>query len=260
MERSSRAAGPAAQVIWISPGPGFPVPPSSGRVSRELGDQAAITQRRLAVWDAAPGGHHDVGVEVEAVAAAARSHGPSRYHLFGFSAGATIALAAALALGAGVLSVTVLEAAVIGDDDWHPCETAWRADLAAVRALPPSARGSAFRKLIMRPDEPLPPALGPPPPWNARTDMLENTLALVGFVSGDLAALSQPVLAITGGRSSPRFQHLAERLVSVVPDAEAQAFAECSHLSPPHRSEPSRLAAMLLDFWTRASTPVRAPG
>jgi pimeloyl-ACP methyl ester carboxylesterase len=255
VETVSRAAPAPAQVIWISPGPGFPVTPSSASVAGELGARAAISQKRLAAWEAAPGEHYDLGVEVEAVAAMARSRGLSRYHLFGFSAGATVALAAALALGADVISVAVLEAAVIGDDDWHPCETAWRADLAAVRDLPPPARGTAFRQLIMGPEEPLPPSLGPPPPWTAKTDMLEDMLALVGFVSRDLAAITRPVLAITGGRSSPRFQHLAERLVGVIPAAEATTFPDCSHLSPPHRAEPARLAAVLLDFWTRAAAP-----
>jgi hypothetical protein len=76
-----------------------------------------------------------------------------------------------------------MEPAVIGDDDWHPSETAWRA----------------------------------------------------------------------GERSNRRFQHLADRLVSVMPDIEASAFADRSHLSPPHKDEPSRCAEVLIGFWTRAA-------
>jgi hypothetical protein len=30
-------------------------------------------------------------------------------------------------------------------------------------------------------------------------------------------------------------------------------FSECSHLSPPHKTEPARLAEMLIDFWTRSA-------
>ena len=53
----------------------------------------------------------------ETVIYEAHVRGLSRYHLFGFSAGATVALAATLALGDAVQSLTLLEAAVIGDDD-----------------------------------------------------------------------------------------------------------------------------------------------
>ena len=35
--------------------------------------------------------------------------------------------------------------------------------------------------------------------------MLEDMLAQVGFTSSDLAAITEPVLAISGGRSHPRF-------------------------------------------------------
>jgi pimeloyl-ACP methyl ester carboxylesterase len=218
-------------------------------VAGELAGRAVITQIGLAVWDTAPGEPYDLAVEVDAVNTAAQARGLSRYHLFGFSAGATVALGTALALGDAVQSLTLLEAAVIGDDDWHPAETAWRASIAAVRALPAEQRIPAFRQMIMRPGEPLPP-LGPPPPWDARSDMLEDMLTQVGFTSSDLAAITQPVLAISGGRSTPRMRHQDERLVEVIPHARAEVFSECSHPSPPHRAEPACLAEMLIDFWT----------
>ena len=210
---------------------------------------AVITVLGLAVLDIGPGEPYSLATEVDAVDAAARARGLSRYHLFGFSAGATVALAATLAFAQAVQSLTLLEAAVIGDDDWHPAETAMRASLAAVRALPADERGQAFRHMVMRPGEPLPP-LGPPPLWDARTDMLEDMLAQVGFTSSDLAVITAPVLAISCGRSHPRFQRQDERLVQVIPHARAEVFSECSHLSPPHKAEPARLAELLTDFWT----------
>jgi pimeloyl-ACP methyl ester carboxylesterase len=241
----------AEQVIWISPGRPHPRNTSSAAVAGELAARAVITQLGLAVWDIAPGEPYGLAAEVNAVSAAAQAHGLSRYHLLGFSAGATVALGAALELGDAVQSLTVLEAAVIGDDDWHPSETAWRASLAAVRARPARQRGQAFRQILVRPGEPLP-LLGPPPPWDTRTDMLEDMLAQVGFVSSDLAAITRPVLVIDGGRSHPRMRHQNERLVQVIPHARAEVFSECSHLSPPHKAEPERLAEVLIDFWTHA--------
>jgi pimeloyl-ACP methyl ester carboxylesterase len=252
MASDRRREHPAEQVIWITPGRPPPRTAPSAAVAGELAGRAVITQIDLAVWDIAPGEPYDLATEVNAVNAAAQARGLSRYHLFGFSAGATVALAATLALGRAVQSLTLLEAAFIGDDDWHPAETAWRARLAAVRALPADQGGPAFRHMLIRPGEPLPP-LGPPPPWDERVDLLEDMLAQVGFTSSDLAAITVPVLAISGGRSHPRFQHQDERLVEVIPHARAEVFSERSHLNPPHRAEPARLAEMLIDFWTRSA-------
>ena len=163
-----------------------------------------------------------------------------------------VALAATLALGPAVQSLTLLEAAVIGDDDWHHAETAFRASLAAVLALPPEQRIPAARQLFARPGEPLPP-LGPPAPCDARSDVLEDMLAQVGFTSSDLAAITVPVLAISCSRSHPRFQYQDERLVQVIPRARTVVFSDCSHLDPPHRTEPARFAELLIDFWTHAT-------
>jgi pimeloyl-ACP methyl ester carboxylesterase len=243
---------PAEQVIWITPGWPPPRTAPSAAVASELAGRAVITEIGLAVWDIAPGEPYGLATEVNAVNAAAQAHGLSRYHLFGFSAGATVALAATLALGDAVQSLTLLEAAVIGDDDWHPAETAFRASLAAVLAQPPEQRIPAARQLFARPGEPLPP-LEPPAPWDARSDILEDMLAQVGFTSSDLAAITVPVLAICGGRSNPRFQLQDERLVEVIPHARAEVFSERSHSSPPHRAEPARLAELVIGFWTRSA-------
>jgi pimeloyl-ACP methyl ester carboxylesterase len=244
----------AERVIWITPGPAGREAPSSARVAGELGSRAEITQIGLAVWDTPPGDRYDLAVEVEAVAVAARARGLARYHLFGFSAGATVALAAALRLREAVVSVAAMEPAVIGDDDWHPSERAWRAQMADIWALPVPDQAPAFRQLMLPPGAPLP----PPPPAPARNaaqnDMLEDMLAATGFTSDDLAAISQPVLVITGGRSNLRFQRLADRLASVIPHIQTSTFAGRSHLSPPHRDEPVRLAEVLIGFWIRAAT------
>ena len=91
-----------------------------------------ITRLGLAVRDLVPGEPYGLATEVDAVNSAAQARGLSRYHLLGFSAGATVALAATLALGQAVQTLTLLEAAGIGDDDWHPAETEFRASLASL--------------------------------------------------------------------------------------------------------------------------------
>jgi pimeloyl-ACP methyl ester carboxylesterase len=92
MARDRRREHPAEQVLWISPAPPQPRNPPSAAVAGELAGRAVITQLCLAVRDIAPGEPYGLTTEVDAVNAAAQARGLSRYHLFGFSAGATVAL------------------------------------------------------------------------------------------------------------------------------------------------------------------------
>lgn len=203
----------------------------------------------LQVWGLAPGSAYGMRTEVDAVAAAAAG---DRVHLVGFSAGATVTLAAALGLGAAVRSVTVLEPAFVGDDDWDPVETEWRSRQLEITGLPPAERIVPFRQLLMRP------GLEPPAPraafeWGFRDDQLEQMLAgETGFVSADLAALRAPVLAIRGGRSHPRWEAASRRLAEVCPDFREHVFPELHHFAPPFREEPEALAPILLELWASA--------
>jgi pimeloyl-ACP methyl ester carboxylesterase len=156
-----------------------------------------------------------------------------------------------LALGDSILSIAVLEPATVGDDDWHPIEAKWRREMAALLKLEPTIRTEAFRRLLMRPGVPPPPARRPHA-WGLHDDMLEVMLGQTGFVSRDLASLQQPTLVVVGGQSHPRFHHLAQHMVEVMPAAETMVFPALSHFSPPHREEPDGFSRLLLDFWAQA--------
>ena len=236
--------------LWISPALDSP---QSGtrRFAHLMRDRCTVVVKALEVWRLGDGDAHDLSREVAAVERTAAHHRLARYHLFGFSAGATVALAAALALGEAVLTVTVLEPASIGDDDWDPVETRWRSQLAQVRALAAHRRPAAFRQLMMGEGERPPPTLPDPAVWTARMDALENMLAATGLQSADLAGIAQPTLVLSGGRSHVRFAKLAERMVQVMPHAESITFAQCSHLAPPHREDPLRLRDILIRHWDR---------
>jgi pimeloyl-ACP methyl ester carboxylesterase len=188
-------------------------------------------------------------VEVRAVAAAA---GSEPCHVAGFSAGATVALAAALALGDSVGSVTILEPASIGDDDWDAVEADWRSCQRELAPLPQAERMTAFRQLLMRPGL-RPPPPNAPPRWNLHDNLLYRMLiGETGFVTADLAAIRAPVLAIRGGRSHPRWEAVSRRLAEVCPDAREHVFPKLHHFAPPFREEPQALAALLLELWTSA--------
>jgi pimeloyl-ACP methyl ester carboxylesterase len=235
--------GARPRVLWINPSGTEFGGTSIGRFAGRLAGRADVSLLGLQVWHQAPEQPYSMSTEVDAVTAAAAG---DRIHLVGFSAGATVALAAALALGAAVRSVTVLEPAFIGDDDWDPVEAKWRSRIAATA----QTRGIAeFRRLLMRP------GLQPTPPreewtWGFRDDLLEGMLVGgSGFVSADLAAIRAPVLAILGGRSHPRWGAASRRLAEVCPDARECVFPQLHHFAPPFRDEPQALASILLRLW-----------
>jgi pimeloyl-ACP methyl ester carboxylesterase len=237
------------RILWINPSGTEFGGTSVDRFVQTLGDRVHVELLGLRVWRTSPGEAYGMSTEVDAVTAAAAG---DRVHLVGFSAGATIALAAGLALATAVCSITVLEPAFIGDDDWDAVETEWRTRQRDITALPPDERIAPFRRLLMRP------GLEPPPPretfvWGFRDDLLERMLlGETGFVSADLAAVRAPLLAIRGGRSHPRWAAVSRRLAEVCPDAREHVFSDLHHFAPPFREQPQRLASLLLDLWSEA--------
>ena len=236
------------RVIWVDPaGTDFTGTPI-GAFAEQLRDRFEVSLVALRVWGLAPGDPYDMRVEVAGVAEAAGS-GP--VHLAGFSAGATVALAAALALGNAVRSVTLLEPAFIGDDDWHPAEAEWRIAIGSLRSSGPPEQVDAFRGMLMAPGTTPPPSRGPAA-WDFRDDLLGTMLtARTGFASSDLARLGAPLLLIRGGLSATRFGLVARRLMQVCPRASEHVFANLHHFAPPYREQPEELAHLLRGFWSR---------
>ena len=236
------------RVIWIDPAgtdfTGTPIEAFAGR----LRDRFDVTLVGLRVWRLAPGDPYDMEVEVAGVAEAA---GSRPVHLAGFSAGATVALAAALALGDAVRSVALVEPAFIGDDDWHPDEAEWRAAIGSLRSSGPREQVDAFREMLMAPGATPPPSRRPAA-WDFRDDLLGMMLTTkTCFASSDLTRLGAPLLLIRGGQSAPRFGHVARRLVQVCPRASEHVFPALHHFAPPYRDEPEELSHLLLGFWSR---------
>jgi pimeloyl-ACP methyl ester carboxylesterase len=241
----------ADDVVWLSPS--SPAERSAERVAEALTERAVIAPKDLEVWAPEIPDDYDLSTEVEGVARFAQTRQWASFHLVGFSAAATVALASALALGRSVKSLTLIEPATIGDDDWSDSEAAWRTRIAEIFELPPAAYEDAFSQHMMAPGVP-PPSLSPLSAVEIERDVLQyrGTIRQTGFDSGRLRSLSQPVLVVTGGRSHPRFADVADRLVEVLGDVRAATFPECSHLHPPQRHEPERLAELLTELWSRS--------
>ncbi len=238
--------------LWVSPSVvGAQRPETSAeRFARLVGDSYRVVVIGLRVWELDLDAPYGLATEVAAVQEAAATLGWSRFHMFGFSAGATVVLAMARSHPETVRTVAVYEPASIGDDDWSVEEARWRHDLDEVRQLPAGQRQPAFRRLLLAPSSELPPGLPAPPLWDEHTDKLENMLAAVGFDSADLSNATAPALVMSGARSNRRFTALTNRLVEVMPQAESVIWDGCSHLAPPHRVAPHQLSDRLTNLWS----------
>ena len=237
------------RVIWVSPSP--PAARSAEGVAKVAGERVVIAPKDLEVWRSPPPVEYSIATEVEGIERLARLREWSSFHLVGFSAGATVALAATLALGHKIQTLALIEPATIGDDNWSGSEAAWRARIEEIFALAPSEHQQAFLQQMV-PDGVVAPEQKPLTAADIEGDLrlYHGALRTTGFLSADLRGLTQPVLIVTGGLSHPRFADVADRLAEVIPNPQAVGFPTCSHLHSPQRHEPEALAEALLQIWS----------
>lgn len=241
---------PIARVLWLSPS--TPGERSTELVARTLQGRAEIVPKELEVWADTPPVSYSLEDELEGVRRVAKDRGWPRFHIVGFSAGASVALICACEMPSSVATVAVIEPATIGDDDWSATEAAWRARMKAIFELDPVPRRIAFRQAMMHPDEPPPKRPAPSSESSEQGLLLEHALANTGYVSSDWTTLMQPLLVVTCGRSHPRFAEVSVRLCEVAANASAAAFPSLSHLESPQRHDPERLSALLVKLWSSA--------
>jgi len=214
--------------------------------------------RDLAVYDPeVPPESYSISVELNALDRAADVAGLDRFHLFGHSGGGAVGLAYAAVRGDRLVSLTVDEPAsdftAEGDAvyGWPEFDRAF--------ALPADQAMSAFMRLQVADDVPLPvPPDGPPPPW-----MSKRPAGIAAFVEAvrkysvdqyQYTRFTAPVYFSRGSRTHPRWEAMQERLAKAFPDFTGEVFEGLHHLNPAHQSEPARVAAILSAFWERAES------
>lgn len=129
----------------------------------------------LQVWETGLAEPYEMTTELAAVRRAAAHRGWRRYHLFGFSAGATV-------WHSQLHAPTRVRSA-----PW-PCSNRrrsavttgaqgkrWRHDRSRVRRLPFEQRQKAFRRMLLMPGQNMPSVLGPLPLWDVKTDKVEES-------------------------------------------------------------------------------------
>jgi pimeloyl-ACP methyl ester carboxylesterase len=246
--------------VILLPGIVMPAGAAFGDLLAELGSAVDAVAKDLEVYSAdAPPPDYTLDLEVEGVLASARKRAWDRFHLVGYSAGASVALACAAAHPDRLSSIALLEPAWAGNwDDASPAHQDLWPEYARLAALPADKALPAFVRLQLRQGvvPPAPPA-GPPPPWMAqRPAGIRAIIGAFGAYDLDRAALTRfdrPVYFALGGRSNPdQFREEAERLARVFGDFWLQVFPDRHHFDPPHRAEAPILAASLRSLWRRS--------
>lgn len=192
------------------------------------------------------------------IARLADEAGFERFHLVGYSGGGACSLAFTAAHPDRLFSLALLEPAWAGNEGLRPEELEVRRAFRSLAGQPPREFMANFSRLQIKTGvEPPPPPTGPPPPW-----MAKRPAGLTAFMAAfdkshlDLERLhrfSRPVYFALGGLSNPDYYGLmAERLRKVFPDFSLEVYPDRHHFDPPHRIEPSKVAAALRRLWQRA--------
>jgi pimeloyl-ACP methyl ester carboxylesterase len=192
---TSVASAEIPRVMWLS---GSDESERSAELVNEaLAGRAVIVPKDLEVWGPDVPRDYGLRTETDAVARVAGTHGWDSFHLVGFSAGATVTLAATLTPATAVQSLAIIEPATIGDDEWSAEQAAWRAEMDAVFALPVEIQQNAFRRAVVHPDVELPERPSPPAWVMSRGVLLwEKALRRTALRSEDWGAISQLLLEL----------------------------------------------------------------
>jgi pimeloyl-ACP methyl ester carboxylesterase len=247
--------------VVLLPGAVLPADLAYGALLSELGAGVAASTKDLEVYrEEVPPPDYSLDAEVEGVRSEADRRGWDRFHLVGYSAGGSAALAFAAYDPTRFLSLALLEPAWAGSWDWSPEHRKLWASYDALENLPPDQSMTAFMRLQVRPDVQLPPPpSGPTPPWMSRRPAgiraILRSFKSYGLDRAALAAFEAPVYFALGGRSNPdQFAQEADRLGSVFADFTLERFPDRHHFDPPHRVEPARLARSLRAIWERGES------
>jgi pimeloyl-ACP methyl ester carboxylesterase len=198
--------------------------------------------------------------EVEGLDRFADERGLDRFHLYGHSAGASIALAYAASHGDRVVSLALDEPA----SDFSAHDRAEHAALPNLAGLPVPERMRTFAASLVRPGVALPEPAAPPGLESVKRPaglaVFEVALYAYELPSQGYAAFTGPVLYTYGSLSNSRWELMAERLQRQFRTIEVERFDGLHHLNASHVAQPARVAAALRTLWTLSGGTGSTPG
>lgn len=206
----------------------------------------------------APPEDYGVQTELDGLTALLGRHGVDRAHLYGHSAGASVALAYTAQHPDRVLSLALDEPATdFSDADRAALKEQFPQPLAE---LPPADRMGAFASSLVRPGVELP----TPPPPPASPESAKRPAGMLAWEKAmhehdvDHSALRRfagPVYFSYGSLSSRRWEDMSARVPSWFPRCRVERYDGLHHLSTSHQAEPARVAQALRRLWAEAGGP-----
>jgi pimeloyl-ACP methyl ester carboxylesterase len=219
----------------------------------ELGDVRPTLTKELAVYDGPePPARYSVGFELDALDAFADSHELDRFHLYGHSAGAAIALAYTARHRDRVMSLALDEpASDFSDDDLRAIAADLPDDLAE---LPVPERMEVFARSLVRDGVqvqlPIPSAAPEMAARPAGVVAFSGALRSHDLDRGALSAFDGPVYFSYGSLSNARWEAMASRLEQELRHCTVERYEGLHHLNTSHTTEPARVALALQRLWS----------
>ena len=221
-----------------------------------LGSSAGLDVKELHVYttERVPD-DYSLASEVDALDRFAAERGYDRFHLYGYSIGASIALAYTAAHPDKVTSLALDEPATDFSDADRRINTEQGLDGLAGR--PAEERMRIFLGSLTRPGV----EVGPPPPTPQTPEMALRPAGLAAVsreveryqVDAErLRAFNRPVYMSYGGLSNERWEVMGERIAGLFPDCTVECYEGCHHLYTSHQADPRRVATALKHLWDRS--------
>jgi pimeloyl-ACP methyl ester carboxylesterase len=243
----------AERTAVLLPGILMPAAVRYGPLVEALGPGVRALPKDLEVYatDAPPPGY-GVTTELDGLTAFLDARGIERVHLYGHSAGASIALAYAAARPERVLSLALDEPAT----DYSAEDRALlRETTGRLSDVPPAERMAAFARSLVRPGvEPPAPPPPPPGPESAKRPAgllaWEEAMYAHEVTEEQLARFPGPVYVSYGSLSSQRWEAMASRLSTRLARCRVERYEGLHHLRTSHQAEPARVAQALSELWS----------
>lgn len=237
------------------PGPLLPAAVRYAPLLAALGNGPGLLTRDLEVSaETGPPGDYGLATEVAALDRFADDCGLDRFHLYGYSAGGSVALAYAAERGDRLLSLALDEpASDFSDADRALLTATFPTSLAE---LPVPERMRAFTASLVRPGVVLAPPSPPSGPAAARGPValaaFDAAMARYDLDVDALAAFDGPVHLSHGSLSSERWEAMVTRLAALLRRCRVERYDGVHHLHTSHVAAPDRVAASLRTLWSQA--------
>lgn len=198
---------------------------------------------------------YSIDREIEVLDRALMVAGIERFHMYGHSGGAAVALAYVAEHPRRVLTLTLDEPSTdftdedLSDPDWS--------ELLALRELAPDLRLPEFRRLQVAPGVPVPlpdPLPGWLEPAPSRIVMFNDAAARHRVAPARYAGFEGPVHYTYGALTRARYAATHDRLSAVFQRFSSERFDGLHHLRCAHQAVPERVAAVLRRLWREGSS------